>query len=64
MSVQTIARSKGGNAVAAAAYRAGERIEKYDYSRKSAVDFKAIYAPQNAPEWRQIAPSCGQQLNK
>ena len=51
MSVQTIARSKGGNAVAAAAYRAGERIEKYDYSRKSAVDFKAIYAPQNAPEW-------------
>lgn len=50
-SVKTISRSAGRSAVACAAYRSGEKLidERYgkeqDYTRKSGVDFKNIYAP-------------------
>lgn len=50
-SAQVIGRSSGGNAIAAAAYRAGERIGEYDYSRKKGVDYSEILTPENSPEW-------------
>lgn len=50
-SAQVISRSSGGNAIAAAAYRAGEKIGKYDYSRKKGVAYSEILSPENAPEW-------------
>ncbi|MBI9109520.1 MAG: MobA/MobL family protein [Spirochaetales bacterium] len=52
-----IQRSKGQNAVAAAAYRAGVELvdertgEVKDFTRKERVDFSEIAAPTNAPEW-------------
>lgn len=56
-SVKVISRSKGRSATAAAAYRAGERIDDqrtglvHDYTRKQAVDHREIVAPANAPGW-------------
>ena len=50
-SVKTISRSAGRSAVACAAYRSGEKLidERYgkeqDYTKKTGVDFKNIYAP-------------------
>lgn len=50
-SVKTISRSTGRSAVAAAAYRSGEKLQdnrydkEQDYTRKSGVEFKNIYAP-------------------
>lgn len=55
-SVQVISRSSGRSAVAAAAYRAGERLhdEQYgrthDYSTKKVAE-RAIAAPDHAPAW-------------
>ena len=52
-----ISRGDGHSAVAAAAYRAGERIvemrtgEVHDYSRRFGVDHCEIIAPRGAPEW-------------
>lgn len=52
LSVQTIGRASGGNALAAAAYRAGEQLGDYDYSkRKHEVEFSGIYAPEKSPQW-------------
>ena len=57
MSAQAISRSGGGSAVAAAAYRAAEKIEdrrtgeEHDYSRRRGVDHAEIVAPANAPQW-------------
>ncbi len=54
---QIIQRSKGRSAIAAAAYRAAEKIEDerlglvYDYTRKCGVIFSDIMAPDNAPAW-------------
>ena len=51
LSVKTISRSKGQNAIAAGAYRAGEMLtseqtgEVFDYRRKSGVIFKEIILP-------------------
>lgn len=56
-SAQMIKRSAGRSAVAAAAYRAGERIEDertgliHDYTKKSGIEHTEIMAPANAPEW-------------
>lgn len=56
-SAKIIKRSDGGNAVAAAAYRAGERLacertgQVFNYTRKSEVTHRAILAPNNSPEW-------------
>ena len=57
MSVQVLSRSAGDSAVAAAAYRAGERIvdertgEVHEYGRRGDVDHAEIIAPADAPEW-------------
>ena len=52
-----VSRAKGHSAVAAAAYRAGERIletrtgEVHDFSRRYGVDHSEIMAPRGAPGW-------------
>ena len=52
-SVKTISRSEGRSAVAAAAYRAAEKLtcdyygKEQDYTKKSGVEFTNIYAPEN-----------------
>jgi hypothetical protein len=54
-SIRIITRGKGKSAVAAAAYRAGERIinefdgKTHDYTRKGGVVHKEILLPDNAP---------------
>ena len=59
LSVKTIKRSAGRTATAAAAYRAGERIEcqregrLHDYTRKSGIEETFIVAPKTAPAWAQ-----------
>lgn len=56
-SAEIIGRGKGYSATAAAAYRAGERIEDertgvvYDYRRRQGVLHTEILAPENAPAW-------------
>lgn len=55
-SAKPISRSDGRSAVAAAAYRSGEKLidEKYgkeqDYTKKTGVEFTNIYAPNNTNE--------------
>lgn len=55
--MQVLARSKGRNAIKAAAYRAGERLrdegkgEAFDYSRRRGVVHTEILLPDGAPEW-------------
>ena len=50
-------RSAGASAVAAAAYRAGEKLlderaeEEHDYERRRGVEFTEIMTPAQAPEW-------------
>jgi Ti-type conjugative transfer relaxase TraA len=58
-SVQVIGRAAGRSAVAAAAYRAGERLHDerldrdHDFRAKSGVEHSEIMLPENAPdEWR------------
>jgi len=57
LSASIISRAKGRSATAAAAYRAGERIEDrrtgdvHDYSRKGAVEQTQIFAPDGTPDW-------------
>ena len=52
LSAQVISRGTGGNALAAAAYRSGEKIGEFDYSiRERTVDYTNILAPENAPKW-------------
>lgn len=59
LSVKTIKRSAGRTATAAAAYRAGERIEclregrLHDYTRKQGIEETFIVAPEDAPSWAQ-----------
>lgn len=56
-SAQVISRSDGGNAVGAAAYRAGLRFTcartglVFNFTRKTEVAHRAILAPQDAPAW-------------
>ena len=53
LSVKAISRSDGRSAVAAAAYRSGEKLtcdyydKTQDYTKKSGVEFTNIYAPPN-----------------
>ena len=55
-SVSIIQRSAGRSSVAAAAYRAGEKLKDertnliHDYSRKSGVDYSVILSP-IAADW-------------
>lgn len=59
LSVKTIKRSAGRSVTAAAAYRAGERIEcqregrVHDYTRKQGIEETFIVAPTHAPAWAQ-----------
>lgn len=54
-SIKIISRGKGKSAVAAAAYRAGEKIQNeydgiiHDYTRKGGVMHTEILLPDNAP---------------
>lgn len=56
-SMQVIKRSTGRSVVAAAAYRAGEKLHDaradrtHDYSKRSGVEHAEIVAPEGAPEW-------------
>lgn len=56
-SIKLISRSSGRTAVAAAAYRSGERLhdtqldKTYDYTRRGGVQASFIVAPSSAPEW-------------
>lgn len=56
-SMQIIKRSSGRSSVAAAAYRAGERLHDertgivHDYSHRSGVDHREILTPEGAPGW-------------
>lgn len=55
--MQIIKRSAGRSVVAAAAYRAGERLHDdrqsvtHDYRNRSGVEHKEILLPADAPEW-------------
>lgn len=57
LSVNMIGRSSGRSATAAAAYRAGQRIEDretglvHDYTAKRGVLYTEILAPDNTPDW-------------
>lgn len=57
LSVQMIGRSSGRSAMAAAAYRAGQRIEDretglvHDYTAKRGVLHTEILTPDNTPDW-------------
>jgi hypothetical protein len=57
LNAKTIARSQGKSATAAAAYRAGEKIEDrrtgiiHDYTRRKGVYATEIVAPKSAPDW-------------
>ncbi|NOC47710.1 MobQ family relaxase [Ruegeria sp. HKCCD7559] len=59
LSVKTIKRSAGRSSTAAAAYRAGERIEcqregrMHDYTAKRGIEETFILTPENAPSWAQ-----------
>ena len=56
-SAQIISRSAGKSAVAAAAYRAGEKLwderygKQYDYRKKQGVAHSEILLPVGAPDW-------------
>lgn len=57
LSAKILSRSKGYNAVAASAYRSGEKIQDmqtgktYDYSNRKGVAYSTILTPAGAPEW-------------
>lgn len=57
MQVRQVKRSEGKSPVAAAAYRAGERLlderqnKVFDFSHKTDVVHKEIMVPDNAPDW-------------
>lgn len=57
LSVKTISRSAGRSATAAAAYRAGVKIEDeqtgevHDYRRKSGIETKMLVMPPEYPDW-------------
>jgi hypothetical protein len=55
--MKVISRSTGRTAIAAAAYRSGERLhdnqldQTYDYTRRRGIESTFIVAPENAPQW-------------
>ncbi len=63
-SVKNVSRADGRSAVAAAAYRSGEKLiderqgKEQDYTRKTGVEFTKIYAPENTnPELLRPQPT-------
>ena len=60
LTAKVISRGKGQSAVAAAAYRSGERLrdeqadeQKFYQARAERIEFTAIIAPKDAPDWAQ-----------
>jgi hypothetical protein len=59
-SVKVFSRSSGASSVAAAAYRAGSKLDDlrrgvtHDYSRKSGVNDSHILLPKGAPAWASV----------
>jgi hypothetical protein len=60
LTAKVISRGKGQSAVAAAAYRSGERLrdeqaneQKFYQARAERIEFTAIMAPKDAPDWAQ-----------
>lgn len=57
LAAKVISRGQGRSAIAAAAYRAAERITclrtglTFDYCHKKEVAYRNIFAPKNSPEW-------------
>jgi len=58
LTAKVISRGKGQSAVAAAAYRSGEKLRdeqtgdiKHYRARAERIDFTGIFAPADAPEW-------------
>jgi hypothetical protein len=58
LTAKVISRGKGQSAIAAAAYRSGERLrdeqaneQKFYEARAERIQFTAIMAPKDAPEW-------------
>lgn len=64
-SIKIISRGKGKSAVAAAAYRVGEKItndldgETHDYTRKGGVIHTEILLPDHAPPLSLTGRFCG-----
>ena len=69
-SIKVISRGKGKSAVAAAAYRAGEKITNqfdgmtHDYTHKGGVVHTEILLPDHAPPLFQTGRFCGTRLRK
>ena len=65
-----IGRTSGGSAVAAAAYRATEKItdrttgEKHDYTRKEKALFSEILTPAESPEWAHVRAELWNQVEE
>ena len=60
LTAKVISRGKGQSAIAAAAYRSGERLrdeqaneQKFYQARAERIEFTAIMAPSGAPDWAQ-----------
>ncbi len=60
LTAKVISRGKGQSAVAAAAYRSGERLrdeqaneQKFYQARAERIEFTAIMVPKDAPDWAQ-----------
>jgi ATP-dependent exoDNAse (exonuclease V) alpha subunit len=57
LTAKIVRRSAGRSVVAAAAYRAGERLEEnrtgntYDFTHKGGVEYSEILVPDGAPDW-------------
>lgn len=57
LSLKTISRGDGKNALASAAYRSGEKLTDeltdttFDYTRKQNIDGNFILAPEGSPDW-------------
>ena len=58
LTAKIISRGKGQSAIAAAAYRSGEKLrdeqageQKFYQTRAERIEFTAIMAPKDAPEW-------------
>ena len=64
-SVKAISRGTGRSAVAAAAYRSGEKLvcdyygKEQDYTKKTGVEHTQIYAPENTNPNLLIVKNCG-----
>ena len=57
LTAKIVTRSAGRSVVAAAAYRAGERLEEirtgttYDFTHKRGIEHSEILAPEGSPDW-------------